>query len=109
VLISRIRLGNCSHNRHLCLLGLIASAECDQCQARDSAEHRIVHCPGYALHRATLESTLDECDSKLTPQGLPVVTGRPDTDAKANIALVKFLNDTKLSKLFIWRPGALTP
>ncbi len=109
VLISRIRLGNCSHNRHLCLLGLIASAECDQCQARDSAEHRIVHCPGYTLHRATLESTLEKWDSKLTPQGLPQDTGRQDTNVMAYVALVKFLKDTTLNNLFIWRPGSPTP
>ena len=110
--ITRIRLGNCSHLRHLNFLNVVGNPHCDSCDGSipDSAEHRILECPGLSIHRQVLKQRLTSLGTKLSQAGLPVEIKKDyENNMAAMVAFDHFLSETGLLNLFVWRPGDRIP
>ena len=107
VLINRIRIGNCSHNRHQYDMHRHPNRECE-CGATDSAEHRICSCPLLGPERQILLDKFSTLGVELSPQGLPTKEDMSDTTHyQAHKALTEFLTTTALDRLFVWRPASI--
>lgn len=102
--INRIRLGNCSHNRHQHSMRRRETPNCDCGEPKDSAEHRILHCPSHAVARRELVSSLFSLGCTLCPQTgfIQFHTTNSAWRLRALRSYAHFLTRTRLTHVFIW-------
>ncbi len=106
VAISRLRIGNATTNQSLFLVGKSVSRDCDHCEGQtDSPEHRLLGCPSYSPARAKLATACGLSHSRdLCMTGLLAPQGPAAHKSRVAKALMRFLDETNLRELFIWRP-----
>jgi ribonuclease HI len=106
--ISRLRIGNAMNNSILFKAKVVNSPSCSHCpDINDSALHRIFDCPFYMNHRNIFKNTLQtKCNVTLFDRSTILNHSfiQKSLAKLATDALVKFLIDTDLQNLFIWKP-----
>jgi hypothetical protein len=72
----------------------------------DSASHRIFDCVQYKQQRIALLDTLEKHDVKPDIYAMMSFDGKSVAETKEIItALILFINETNLAKLFLWDPS----
>ena len=104
VTIYRLLLGQANNNNNMFLCGMRASSACSLCPApKDSAQHRILHCPAYSTQRLTYVLHLRRMGLTLS---IPVAIGLLNVPSHHHHAvatgLITFLESTNLTLLFVW-------
>jgi ribonuclease HI len=102
--LTRLRVGNATNNASLHKTKRFATPEC-QCGTTDSTEHRMFECSQYKKQRRELYETMDEHNIEHNIYDLMKFENKTASEATEIItAILKYLNDTNLTTLFVWDP-----
>ena len=106
--IYRLLLGQANNNNNMYHCGMRSSSTCSLCPfPKDSSDHRILDCPAYLLQRSALVKDLRKSGLTLS---IPTIIGLknvpPHHHPSVTDALIKFLDTTKLTHLFVWDNSA---
>lgn len=106
--IDRIRIGAATTKAslHKFRSRLVTDDRCEKCQAQDSVEHRVVHCPHYQALRVKLQAKLRDLGQPFSVQTLFNFCGLNLKNLQRRIqAIAEFLEETKLTEVFVYSPS----